>query len=848
MRFLGVFLFLVSMSWVSPSLAQTITLAPPSLEQQRLDSVKKVYEAKLIEVRKSLDSIPNLSRSLRRYSRQRLGLLQGLYLQKQNEAKNLFKKDVFHIREADMQFSCQFGERVGESPIQLQPTFMRIQSSLKADLFNIPLQIEQFWTSGRAEINQPMNYFSVNFDWQSQQQKMRREIDAQINNIAKQAIPLHLIQLDKLKGMEDQFGDISILKQEILRYKELDSLLSSEQGKALKNKALEEGKKQAFKQTNKHQEKLKEKAQSNKITKILYEEKDALKDTKGIEKKLKAKAKKEQDKYIQEAKDSLQTLERNKMDSISKKLRDTVSIQRKKIEKFLEKEKMTIAQLEALARWKDSLVKMNAEDILRHETITNLRNFKNANFTEQLGSLHKMGIFTSATTILRNIRQFKLGTTTPVYSSLVMQGMPLNGVHIEYQPRKLFLAVSAGKATKMNPWMKQYNRDITAGTIGWGAKEQNHAHLHFLRGVDIANDFKGDSLLQGIGDTLYYAKPRAGMLVATDFKWEWAKKMSIKLEMARSLTNVDITENTWRWNDWQKNSLLWAPTQQEGNFKQGWAIMADAKGQLGKNTQVQLKIRRIAPDFYSLGLPYLRNDLQGFDASFTHNIFKNKLTIKPFYGRWQDNVLKQKNIGTFLSKYGGSALLKIDKMPHFMLTYQANDIARGEAIEKIEIWQAQSQYTYHWGGIDFVSEVLITYNKQPQMLSETQLGGMGIQTNQWNLTQQMSFSNRWQVRATIGKMREQNNLVDASGNRSIGRWFQYQIEGQCTFFGIWQNQLSGMYGTKDTGGTRKGIQFTSRFQWDRLSFTGGFTLNEVKLGAGFDYTERLGSVGLGWRF
>jgi hypothetical protein len=111
---------------------------------------------------------------------------------------------------------------------------------------------------------------------------------------------------------------------------------------------------------------------------------------------------------------------------------------------------------------------------------------------------------------------------------------------------------------------------------------------------------------------------------------------------------------------------------------------------------------------------------------------------------------------------------------------------------------------------------------------------------------------------SVGKTSAQNfinNLQNSQGtdpiwiaSKQTGRWMQYQIEGDYTFFGIWQNQISLVRLTQDGGGFRQGIQATSRLQWDRLIFSASYSHQDVKMGAGFNYVERLGNLSLGWKF
>lgn len=846
MRFLSTFLFFCGILFASPAFSQTVKIEKPTPEKLRADSLKKVHQIKLAEARHFLDSLQKTSLSPKTQAKERLKTIYGLYAQESNYLKKELKKDFFKIRQADVAFTQQFGSREGESPIQLPVSYTRLQSNLGVDILGIPLQINQFWTSGQVEIMQPMNRFSVGFDLQAQQKKIRQYADSRIESIKKQIMPYQLENLEKLKNIETELGDVEKLKQTLTQYKSIDSLTKTDAGKMLKAQAEKQAKRQASEQLAKNKGKVEDKLSSNKITKMVYDEakKGNLKNKKALQDALIAKSKDS----LSRAKNNITDISKKKQDSISTKLKDTLSAHQQKLSKFLQQNKMTAQDLEHLVRWRDSLTKINAEQILQFETISSLRELKNGNLSDNLGRLQKIGFLSKTVVFLSKIRQFKAGTTNPVYSSLVMQGLPINGFHVEYETNKLYGAVSAGKTIPANPILRQLKREIYAGSVGIGSKDKNHVHIHVLKGKDDTQQFRGDSLLQGFGDTLFYSNPRAGLVVATDFKWEWNKKLSAKVELARSLTNMNTLEN----------AQFWIPTTQD-NFRQGWAAIADIKGTLYQGAQIQGKARYISPDYYSLGLPYLRNDLQGADVNFTQAFWKGKVIAKPFLAHWQDNVQKQGNATTFLTRYGGSLLVKAKNVPQFTLAYQANDILRENNVERVEVWQGQTQYAYGWGKWQFSTEFQLAYNKRPTMFNEAQLANFGIQTNQWSIAQSITTGDRWNVRASIGKTSAQNfinSLQNAQGNdnpiwvasKQTGRWMQYQVEGDYTFFGIWQNQLSFIYLTQEGGGGRQGVQMVSRLQWDRLVFSASYSHQKVNMGAGFNYTERLGNVGLGWKF
>ncbi|MBN2601096.1 MAG: hypothetical protein JXR87_03790 [Candidatus Marinimicrobia bacterium] len=70
-----------------------------------------------------------------------------------------------------------------------------------------------------------------------------------------------------------------------------------------------------------------------------------------------------------------------------------------------------------------------------------------------------------------------------------------------------------------------------------------------------------------------------------------------------------------------------------------------------------VRYQRVGPEFTSLGNPYMRTDVQGYNISDKIRLFGNKLFVTLAYDQKRDNLLKNKNSTTTTSSFSASVAL-----------------------------------------------------------------------------------------------------------------------------------------------------------------------------------------------
>ncbi len=834
--------------WFVPVWCQVRQITQRTSQQKKLDSLQKSKEILSKKIHIDLDSLQKTSLSFKQKKNERLGRLYQLYASNTQEIKNIFQKPRFLIRSTDIQLHQQIGNRIGEYPIQIPPTQTRIQAQIKLDVFNVPIIIEQFWSSAQTDIRQPMNRLSVQVDWQSYQERLQKHLSQKIHEVKKLMWSDDLQKLEKLSQLENLLGNENDLLASLTEHQDIQKLAESEaqqQGQTIAKKEML---------------RLQKNEKVSKIMRVDYQDinknSQKLKDSLLIstQNELKNKQHSLQNKSQDSTQNLLKSSEKENKKHLSKRTQ-------KQIDAYLKAQKMTAEEAKRLIKWRDSLQNIQSSITEKYETIKSLEKLRNGEFPAQTATLQSFGVLGKFNPFIQKIRQFQIGTTNPIYSPLTLQGIPLNGLHSVFQLNQWHFAVSGGQTLRANPTMRQFNRRIYAGSIGYGKKEKSHIHWHFIRGEDDKSSFRGDSLLTGLSDTTFYNKPRLGYVLSTDMRYFWKKKIDFKLEIAQSLTSLNA-----HLGEVKIDNFFYSPINQlsinnnySTSLQRGWAMIAELQTQITESSTLQIKSRYIEPSFFSLGLPYLRNDMKSIEIDGRQYLANKKIILQPNIAFLEDNILQRNIPTTRIEKIGLNFNIAFPKLPQISIGYQNNKIKRNNLVENIHIFQAQASKNYKIKHTQHNTIFQYTFNNQPKELTENQINNLGISTNQWLFRQECNLNHNWRIYLEVAHLREQNNsprstayqngaITYTINNYYASRWLNYKATIHYTAFGIWETQITSMLGTQNTGGNRSSIQLQSKLQWDYFSFHLSYLYNDVNTPGIFNYIEEIGSIGMGYKF
>jgi hypothetical protein len=274
--------------------------------------------------------------------------------------------------------------------------------------------------------------------------------------------------------------------------------------------------------------------------------------------------------------------------------------------------------------------------------------------------------------ILYSVKSLTIGLATPQYSQFSLSGMAVNGFSIELEPFKFYASFTYG--TVMNPVLTtnsqnaSYKRNLYAGKFGYGPKEKSHIHVTILSSTDDSTSINPrDSIY------LYYKLPQDNKVISVDGQLNLFKnKFIISAELSGSQTIKDLTSYSTNniINGVQQadpgNWLVNIFTQNKNVSKSvtDYAVTGKMEASLFKDrTKVSATFKRIGPNYYSFGLPFLIRDMMTFEVKVSQSIWKNRIQLSAFIRRNEDNLEGTKPQTTQFYNYGFDFGLKIPKWP-----------------------------------------------------------------------------------------------------------------------------------------------------------------------------------------
>ncbi len=251
-----------------------------------------------------------------------------------------------------------------------------------------------------------------------------------------------------------------------------------------------------------------------------------------------------------------------------------------------------------------------------------------------------------------------LGDTTPVFSSYMIDGREVFGVHALPQFGPIGFELLYGRSYKGVDELDLYKQMV----YGWRFKAGNARRflwaLSFLKVKDDKDSITGT----GAGET-----PKDNIVLGTDFTLSLVNgKVRIKAEANESLLNEDITDGA---ADFPDNELPFDPEGWEWLFTINEHIVPLVPGfanfatklslELGPfyDNQFNAEVSYIGPSYYSLGNETLVNDKAGLKMWDNIWLLNRKLFIQAAYQHYRDNLEDTLTYTTNTAGYSGSTYI-----------------------------------------------------------------------------------------------------------------------------------------------------------------------------------------------
>lgn len=246
-----------------------------------------------------------------------------------------------------------------------------------------------------------------------------------------------------------------------------------------------------------------------------------------------------------------------------------------------------------------------------------------------------------ADSLLQGVEKFSVGTCFPDYNDLTLKNVSLKGVHLAGYYHRYYAAFSAGKLRRAAqaglPHQQVAERKHYSAGLGIGKKESTYARVYYLYSEDLPEQGKETAATPSLRSNRVinmeagYASP--------------GRKLTVESAVAVSSTE-NLTENNRMFYPEQFNYGTATPVLSRGLFFRSgaWNAVYDyayrvaAKGQVSKNSEIQLVNKRTGANYESFGIPYLMKDLLATEGKYKQRFFRNKLTASASLIWSQDNL------------------------------------------------------------------------------------------------------------------------------------------------------------------------------------------------------------------
>lgn len=302
-----------------------------------------------------------------------------------------------------------------------------------------------------------------------------------------------------------------------------------------------------------------------------------------------------------------------------------------------------------------------------------------------------------------NFPRFGIGVNYPYYSPYTINGIPVNGVDIIFNPGKFYLATTIGKAQRDVPeafatdsTFIAYKRSIYAGRIGYGRVGEGHALLTVMHASDDENAIISDTA------SGFYLSPQENWLLGLDIDIPIVPEVfSIKGEIAGSLLSGDLNSPTAE-IDSSLNAPEWLTDLVQFRTSSFVDFAFSVEPQLtikATDTRLKGKFEQIGPGYVTLGIPYLRNDLMRYEGQIDQKFWRKQISLSARFRRESDNLIDWKQATTETTMYNFGLGLTFRGWPFLRLGYipyrQKNDAGTEFQVDNnIRIYTALAGHRY----------------------------------------------------------------------------------------------------------------------------------------------------------
>lgn len=420
---------------------------------------------------------------------------------------------------------------------------------------------------------------------------------------------------------------------------------------------------------------------------------------------------------------------------------------------------------------------------------------------DKLESDAKSKVMGKMNTLLKFISSFKtlgIGTTYPSYTTFTMQGVPISGINVEFNPGWFYIAATAQKNQKPIDNVS-FRRDIYSGRIGYGQKDKSHFYITGL----YANDKAGSILVDSTNRLL---TPNSNYLFGIQGKLNLLRdKLSFEAEAVGSMLTRDNRDA-----DLENKSI---PSFVKNMFHPKISSQVDYSYSIKSifdnqksNTKVTASLKMVGPGFITLGNPTLRGDKMEIETKISQKFMNKQVSVTASFKWFRDNLINSKRYTTNTTIPNLTVNLNFKGYPYVMLAYMPNFMANNSSDPlykfdyKNHLVMVNTGHNLRFGKMNLSSNLSYLFNQATSLDTSS-----GYTSNSLTLSEGLSFDIPLSISASI-------NMIHSDYANDYSRILSFDTFASYTLEDVWTNMIGFSTGVEKDKNRKRRFYLTTSFK------------------------------------
>ncbi|BDQ02471.1 hypothetical protein [Ignavibacterium sp.] len=393
---------------------------------------------------------------------------------------------------------------------------------------------------------------------------------------------------------------------------------------------------------------------------------------------------------------------------------------------------------------------------------------------------------------------FGIGTNYPSYTPFTMQGAPVSGLSFEFNPGWFYLATALQQNQKpINN--TAFRRDLYAGRIGVGKKDDSHL---FLTGI-YSKDKAGSILVDSTNRIL---TPNTNYVFGIDSRLNlFEDKFSLEGEISGAMLTRDNRDPDLVNEDIPQFVRNIFQPKVSSQVDYAYSLKSTFNNS-ESNTKVTAGVRMIGPGYRTHGNPTLRNDRFEVEGKVDQKFVQRQVSVTASMKYYRDNLINSKLYTTTTLAPGIQLGLRFKNYPSLNLSYNPNFLSNdsNDPLKKVDfknhLFTANTGYNFKLSNdMNLSSNLFYMFNKSKSLDSLS-----GYTLNSFTLSENLAFKSPLVIGFGFGM-----NFMDFAGMSSTIT----NIDGNVgyTFFEQWNNVLGVYYSFEKDKNNRLGFYLNSTY-------------------------------------